>query len=151
MLARLSKALDKPTTEGLRLLSELPSNIKNILRKFVPASLASVILGAIVSIAATSSLYLTPTELAAPPDFSIALDKYCISADPACDAAANILIYSPATLALSPIWFIDPDKAFAADGTSIPAASAKIMACFVTSLSASLFFNNSGCCEPINL
>ena len=71
--------------------------------RLVPLLAASVILGAMASMAATSSLNLIPTEDAAPPAFSIALFRYGISALPFCEAAASILIYSAACAELSPI------------------------------------------------
>ena len=94
--ARFSTACDNPTTEGRKFLSALLSKVRNILRRLVPALPASVILGAIASIAATNSLNCTPTEDAAPPAFSIALFKYGISAEPFCEAAARMLMYSAA-------------------------------------------------------
>ena len=118
-------------------MSAFVSKTSSTLRSCVPASLASVTLGAMVSIAATSSLNFTPVVDAMPPLFSTDLFKYWMSAEPFWDAAAKMLMYEPEYSAPAPIWFNAPVKALAASGTSMPAASANVMASFVTAARAS--------------
>ena len=100
---KFSSARDKPTTDGRSCLSAEDSNVRNMFLRLVPALPASVIRGAIASIAATRSLNLIPTEEAAPPAFSIALLRYGMSAEPCWDAAARILMYSAACTLDCPI------------------------------------------------
>ena len=122
-----------------------------MLRRFVPALAASVIRGAMASMAATSSLNFMPTEEAVPPAFSTALFRYGMSAEPCWDAAARMFMYSAAWALDCPIWFSDPVNALAAVGTSSSAASASVTAASAVAVRAVLFFNSSGICEPMSL
>ena len=81
----------------------------------------------------------------------MASPSHTISPAPFCEAAASTLIYRSALLESPPIWLIETESVLAASASSMPAASASVMAFLVTAFNASPLANNCGCCEPMSL
>jgi len=143
-LARLSKAVFKPTTLGLN-LSEPDSNLISMFLSFVP--LCSTVLPT-TSTDAAAWATLSPDFSAIPPNLANSSANCGINTEPSTDAAAKTSTTLDAPPAALPNWFKAKVTAWAASGTAIPAASLSNIDASVTSIKASAFLSNSGLLEP---
>ena len=117
----------------------------------VPASAPAIPFSANNSTAPIDSSIEIFELAAATPNFVIASLNSGIAAAPNLEPAAKAFITLLDSSAGRLNWFKAFASELAASGNSKPAASANNIACSVTPTKASLFANNSGFAEPINL